>query len=458
MTPDHFFTAQARPMYIAGASGYLHPGGGLCDAAGSLVLHYPTRERVRVIVGHSAHAAVRLYAARTQELVEIPLSLLQHGGGLLRADELYPRLTTATDAAWALPLVGACTELWRMLYRDGQGVEIYLEDELPPGIFAGAALLIAVLEALCELYETHMSGIALPLIAQRAVRRVARRPLPLPPLLTPYFGRQGHLLPVRSRQTKTARRIGGAVLPGNVGAGEVHEATALPDDAYLLGCAIEGVASWPVNDRLETAGSMAYSVIAARQGATRAMLDRARRDGRYGELPYAGFLGTVDYAWMYRDYARLLPETLRGADFLARYGEPIDPFVRVDPAADYPLRAAGLLPIRTNFENQQLLDALTQVQGGQLHPEEWTRQLGARMRSAYQIQLAFERIPPAVRALHDLLDHDALDERRYGLVAGPAGSPLLTVLAYGEAAVDTLQQRLDEYREAYGQSVRLLLP
>ena len=419
-------------MYIAEASGYLHPGGGGCDGAGSLVLHWPTRERVKVIVGHSAHAAVRLYLTQTDELVEVPLAALRRGTELLRADELRPRIELHTEADWALPLVGCCTELWRMLYRDGQGVEIYVENPLPTGTYGETAVLTAVLEGLGELYETHMSGIALPLVARRAMQEVAGRPLPLTGLLTTYFGQLGKILPVRSQQRRTAARIGTPVLRTDVRAGEVHEAVEPPDDCYLLGVALpdEETIRHNATDLLPTAVSMAYSIIAARQGADQATLHRARRDGRYGELPYAGFLGTVDYEWMYRDYERLLPETMRGADFLAQYGQPIDRFVTVDPNKEYPLRRAGLLPIRQNFDNQRQLDALERVAAGQLHAEEWTRNWGEGLNTVYRQQLAFDQVPVRIGQLHDWLTHEALEYRIYGAVLSRAHRPVLTMLVY----------------------------
>ena len=444
-------------MYIAEASGYLDPGGGLCDAAGSLVLHWPTRERVKVIVGHSAHAAIRVYAEGA--LVEVPLAALRRGTALLRAEELCARITTHTDAAWAIPVVGCCTELWRMLYRDGEGVELWIEHALPPGIHAETATLVVLLEALCELYETHMTGISLPLVAQRAMRRVAQRPLPLTGLLTTYFGRLGKVLPVRSQQRRMAARIATPTLRTDVRAGEVHEAVELPDDTYLVGIVLvdlkKDAAKEPI---LRTAISMAYSVVATRQGADRATLRRARHDGRYGDLPYAGFLGTVDYDWMYRDYERLLPETMTGAAFLSTYGQPIDPFVTVDPARYYPLRRAGLWPIYTNFQHQQLLDGLARVAAGQTHGEEWTRTWGELLNATYALQAAFDQVPETVRLLHSFLQYEALEHRLYGLSLGAPHTGLLTAVVYGEAALDRLEARVSEFGEVYGLTTRLLLP
>ena len=447
-------------MYIAEASGYLDPGGGLCDAAGSLVLHWPTRERVRVIVGHSAHAAVRLYDSRRAELVEVPLAALRRGATLLRADELRRRLLLHTEAEWAIELVGGCTELWRMLYADGGGVEIYVEDPLPGGAHGGTAVLTATLEALSELYETHMSGIALPLVARRAVQEVARRPLALTGLLTAYFGPLGKVLPVRSQQRRTAARIASPHVRADVRAGEVHEAVELPDDCYLLGIHLpeENTRSFRRERKLATSISMAYSVIAARQGADPDSLARARRSGRFGGLPYAGFLGTIDYEWMYRDYERLLPETMRGADFLATYGQPVDRFVTVQPDQDYPLREAGLLPIRSNYRHQQLLDQLDRVAAGQLHAEEWTRQWGAWLGQTYRLQRAFGQVPARIGALRDYLQHGALERRLYGIALGAAHTPLLVALVYGEAALNRVEQRAREFGEAHGQAPEFLLP
>ena len=443
-------------MYISEASGYLDLGGGLADRAGSLVWHWPVRERVKIIVGHSAFPRIRIYHAAREELVELPVSDLRGGGSLLRADELRQRLPLHTEADWAYPVIGACTELWRMLYLDGQGVEIYLEYDLPPGTYPETAVLVAVLEGLSELYETHMTSISLPLVAQRATQRVAGRALPLTGLLTSYFGQLGHVLPVRSQQGRTANRIAAPLLRTDVRAGEVHEATELPDDCYLVGVSLPGATDSVAIGQWHTAVSMAYSVIATRQGATPERLAQARRDGRYSELPYAGFLGTVDYEWMYRDYERLLPDTLTGSDFLAQYGRPIDPFARVEPDREYPVRRAGLLPIQLNFEYQQLLDQLTDVAAGALHGEDWSRRLGDRLARTYALQTSEELVTAPVQQLHDYLLHEGLEHRLYGAVL--SGNHTLVVLAYGEAAVERVLERTEEFGEAHEVKVVVSLP
>jgi L-arabinokinase len=57
--------------------------------------------------------------------------------------------------------------------------------------------------------------------------------------------------------------------------------------------------------------------------------------------PLNGYLGNIDpddYKQMFRP---LLPESVRGKDFLDRYGPTIDPVTTVDPGTDYPVRQAA---------------------------------------------------------------------------------------------------------------------
>lgn len=53
-------------------------------------------------------------------------------------------------------------------------------------------------------------------------------------------------------------------------------------------------------------------------------------------------------------YEPWLPEILSGSEYLAQYEEHVDPFTAIDPAADYPVRAAVRYAIHENVRIQML--------------------------------------------------------------------------------------------------------
>lgn len=97
-------------------------------------------------------------------------------------------------------------------------------------------------------------------------------------------------------------------------------------------------------------------------------------------------------------YEERLPVSLKGSEFLERYGEHIDAATEVDPETTYPVRQATLHPIFENFRVRTFRQALLS------DDSEMAKTMG---------ELMFQVCPPL---LPHLLLHDFLSALQNGVL------------------------------------------
>ena len=73
---------------------------------------------------------------------------------------------------------------------------------------------------------------------------------------------------------------------------------------------------------------------------------------RWTEARWHGYLSNLAPAEFRTRYERWLPEILSGSEYIARYGEHVDPFTTIDLRADYPVRAAVRYATEENLRVQ----------------------------------------------------------------------------------------------------------
>jgi len=112
---------------------------------------------------------------------------------------------------------------------------------------------------------------------------------------------------------------------------------------------------------VRTAAFMGYSLIALASGAKRRDLERARQTGDAALLPYGGYLARIHPDIFSDHLAALLPERMKGRDFLAR-ALSIDPATKVNPARNYRVRACTQHPIHENSRVNQFRKELTALE------------------------------------------------------------------------------------------------
>jgi L-arabinokinase len=84
---------------------------------------------------------------------------------------------------------------------------------------------------------------------------------------------------------------------------------------------------------------------------------------RWTDLRWKGYLSNLPVSEFHTRYERQLPEFLSGSEFMERAGEHVDRFTRIDPAREYPVRAAVRYAAEENLRVQQVSSLLEAVAG-----------------------------------------------------------------------------------------------
>jgi len=300
---------------VARAPGRLDVMGGIADYSGSLVAEMPIADAavcgaqpdpagtvaVRTLLPAHGIAEEVVFPA---ECFVNPVTLLRH---LRDAD---PAHRWAGYAAGAVAILRAEGEI-----RRGAGARLLLRSDVPvgAGVSSSAALEVAAMRAVADAFGCALDGRTLARWCQRIENDILDAPCGIMDQMTSALGTAGELLLLRCDPHT------------------VEGTLRIPDGWTVLGI------DSGVKHSVAGAGYTGVRV-AAFMGA-KILSDRAGTG-------FGGWLCNVG-SERYRDLASRdpLPETLRGADFLAAHGGILDTVTTVDPDTVYAVRAATEHPI-----------------------------------------------------------------------------------------------------------------
>ena len=328
-----FFLPSAGGVHTARAPGRLDVMGGISDYSGGFVAEMPiasaafaaaqageTREGAVVVRSINA-----LGADLTPE-VEIPADIFINPVSMLRRVREYP-----SAERW-IGYVAGCFSLLRAegLVPRRIGARILVGSQIPigAGVSSSAALEVATMRALCSAFGVPLEGIPLARLCQRVENDVMDAPCGVMDQVTCTLGEPGTLL----RLLCQPHDMGGS-LP-------------LPEGWSVFGidsCVKHSIAgAGYTNARI--AAFMGYKILSDRAGQG-----------------FGGYLCNIrpdEYRALAPDR---LPEKVAGAAFLSEHSGIYDTVTNVDPAHDYPMRAATEHAI---FEMRRVHDFVVALETG----------------------------------------------------------------------------------------------
>ena len=290
------------------APGRLDLLGGVADYSGALVLEVPTH-RSTVVVAEPAEAfvvgPVELSGPEMARLAVLPYAEL--------------RATIGGVPRWTRYLLGVALVLVRHRVIRPPRVRLVVTSDLPQsvGVASSAALEVATARALGA--DDVVGPLRLAALCQEAENHVVGAPCGIMDQVAVAAGETGSILPVLCR-------------PASAGA-----AVPLPPGVELVG--------WPTGVPHDVSGApYARARIAAFMGK-RIVEDAAARSWSWiSEMP--------------PEAVAALPETVRGADFVDRWGEAPDRLTPVDLDETYPVRAATSFGIDEHGRSERALTVL----------------------------------------------------------------------------------------------------
>ena len=214
------------------------------------------------------------------------------------------------------------------------GANVFIESKVPwgKGVSSSAALEVATMNALNQLYKLSLGKEELAVLAQMAENLVAGAPCGLMDQLSSHLGQKNKLLPLicQPHQVDKAISIPRGINFSGIDSGVRH--------------AVSGASYSDVR----AAAFMSYTIIALNEGATVEELDHARTSGDWSKLPFKGFLANIPVSLFEEKYISLLPGEISGKDFLSQYKVSIDTVTNIDEAKIYKPSVCGSHPVYEN--------------------------------------------------------------------------------------------------------------
>jgi L-arabinokinase len=319
--------------------------GGIADYSGSLVLEMPIRDRAQV-TGSLRFDGV--WTARSAQSGKLALSpfVSAKTQDLFSVESARAFFKKRPKDAWAAYVLGSVPFLIREKKILPGGADLTLHSDVPlaKGLSSSAAIEVAALSTLTQLYGLRFKGTELPKLSQRVENLVAGAPCGLMDQLTCWMGKKDRLLPILCQPDKVLAPL------------------AIPRGIHFIGVD-SGVRHWVGGASytdVRTAAFMGYSLIALRAGARRRDLELARETGNASRLPFKGYLANISPSLFDSRFAQLLPREMKGRDFLA-VAPSIDPVTRVDPKRTYRVLAATRHPVLENQRVRRFRDLLSWV-------------------------------------------------------------------------------------------------
>ena len=308
-------------MIVARAPGRLDVMGGIADYSGSLVLQLPLDRATTVTLEPLDEPDIVLLSDAKDLRFRIPVEEIQAIG----ASRLAQRFPADAQDHWLAYVLGvahsALVRQRSLITRPVTGFALRIESSVPEGkgISSSAALEVACYGAIARHLGITIDPANIAAECQWAENHVAGAPCGIMDQMTSACGIADHLLRLRCQP---------ATIEGHV---------AIPDGYRFFGIdsGIRHAVTGSDYGTVRTAAFMGYRIIAGDTGAD----------------PWNGYLANMSPAEFSARHEHVLPESISGADFLARHGDIHDTVTRVDPERRYPVRVATAHPV---FENARV--------------------------------------------------------------------------------------------------------
>lgn len=321
-----------HPITVARAPARLDLMGGIADYSGSLVLEWPLACGTHAALQPSGDGRIRVVSAGPKDERVFECEVSSFGdpdeGYYARARAFFA--SEPTDA-WAAYALGPLLVLAREHHLDlTPGLRILLASDVPEGkgVSSSAAVEVAVMAAARGLYRLDLPDLRAALLCQLAENHVVGAPCGVMDPIAVGCGREGRLLALRCQP---AELLGTIALPSawavfGIDSGVRHAVTGTD---YR---------------EVRTAAFMGHRLLLAHAG-------RGAEDSEASK-DLSGFrvhLANLTPSLLASAFSGVLPETMRGADFLAEHGDVHDPLTSVDPARTYRVRAATEHPVHEHL-------------------------------------------------------------------------------------------------------------
>jgi len=311
--------------------------GGIADYSGSLVLQKSISQKATITIGIRNYNQLRIKSLDISFQNEIYIDLDELPNNY---EEAQKYLKNIKGGDWAAYIIGCYLVLSNEKKLKLGGLDILIQSDVPvgKGVSSSAALEVATLKALTELFNIELIDTQLPKFAQKAENLVVGAPCGLMDQLASYFGDNNKLLPILCQPDKR------------------YDLVDIPQDLYFVGIdsGVKHAVSGASYSEVRTSAFMGYSIIAQKMGLSKDDLDKQT------ELPFNGFLSNISPSLFEANFERSL-NSMYGKDFIQDFGVVTDKLSVIKPDAFYNIKACTKHPIYENHRVKSFVQLLKSV-------------------------------------------------------------------------------------------------
>jgi L-arabinokinase len=237
------------------------------------------------------------------------------------------------------------------------------------------------------------------------------------------LGKKGHLLPVLCQPCQPCPLV------------------TLPAGIHFMGIdsMVPRSTTSAIYETARAAAFMGFKLICQHEGIE-ISLEQGAEIPRWTEERWHGHLSNLAPSEFRARYERLLPESIKGSEFLGYGGEHVDPFTQVDPETQYPVRAAVRYAIEENLRVQMVRTLLeSMVRSGS---ESALRLIGELF---CQSHLAYSECGLGSEACDDLVEQTVKSGLAGAKMTGGGGGGVVAILCRSGD-----EQTVHAIAEAYG--------
>ena len=433
---DFFSTNEL--VISATAPGRMDVMGGIADYSGSLLLQIPIKQTTTVSI-QKRHDGVFIFRTQISKKKTEDFTINTSELGNSSLEEAGKIVKTKPGGDWAVYVLGCFLVLLKENKIDLTGANVFVDSNVPwgKGVSSSAALEVATMNALNQLYKLSLGKEELAVLAQKAENLVAGAPCGLMDQLSSHLGQKNKLLPLicQPHQVDKAIRIPRGINFSGIDSGVRH--------------AVSGASYSDVR----AAAFMSYTIIALNEGATEEDLFHARATAELSKLPYKGFLANIPVPVFEKKYLSLLPDDISGKDFLFRYKVSIDSVTSIDEQKIYKPLVCGSHPV---YENARVNEFKILLENFKKQDDKQASliEMGSLMMQSHEsysaVGLGNESTDKIVEMVRDAGPGRGVFGAR---VSGGGNGGTVCILSYGKEGKNTVKEIYRNYKQIKNQKL-----
>lgn len=436
------FFYQNQQIITGIATGRMDVMGGIADYSGSLVLQMPIEEKATVKIAFRSDNQLRVYSADLDALFLTNIENLPTDYSV--AQQFFKQQKGGDWAAYILGCLIVLKKAYPLAFKNKEkGIDFYVHSEVPigKGVSSSAAIEVATMRALNQLFELKLDDKAIAILAQKAENLVVGAPCGIMDQLACSLGAKGSLLPILCQPDL------------------VFPTLAIPEKMSFTGIdsGVRHAVSGASYGEVRTAAFMGYSIIALANGCSKKELLAVKEAAPKKQLPYQGYLCNISPTNFEHHYEKLLPEQIKGIDFLEKYGDSIDPITSIDKDKIYAVRACTQHPIYENHRVQLFQDYLKQLDTEKSDITSILTAMGELMYQSHQSYSDCGLGNQQTDRIVDLVQQAGIENGVYGAkITGGGSGGTVCVLSYGEEGGNTIHRIYSKYQQEMDMDLNII--